>query len=93
MRREFIDCLNNELKIFNCNFFAIILGVFLFCLFGLLVGLVFAIVFCVLGFFVGNYMGSNWHAGVLQRRLYWCLPYPKIWICNTIPNSCNKYEI
>lgn len=92
-RREFIDCLNKEPKIFNCNFGSLACGGILFALFGFSKGLFWGFGVGIVGFVVGGWYSREWFLGNLQRKIYWILPFAKIWLDKNIPSSSERREL
>ena len=93
MRRKFIDCLNKEPKLFNCNWGALIVGGVLLVVFSFGWGFFYGMGLGIVGFVFGGWLGREWYMGKLQRKLYWNMPYGNIWINKNIPSSSNRREM
>ena len=92
-RREFIDCLNNEPKAFNCNFGSLAVGIVMLALFGFTKGLFWGLGAGAVGFTLGGWLSKQWFLGNLQRSIYWKIPLPKIWLDKNAPLSSNRREL
>lgn len=86
-RRRFANCLNQELRAFNCSIGSLIGGGVCFVLFGLAKGIMWGIGFGSMGFMFGKWFSTSWFTGKLQRQLYWHLPWASLWIDKNTPNS------
>ena len=86
-RRVFTKCLNQELKIFNFSVGSLIGGGILVVLVGLSKGLMWGMGAGVIGFMIGRWLSKQWFLGQIQRKLYWYLPFEKIFIDKNTPPS------
>jgi len=89
-RRVFIKCLNAEPKIFNCNLGSLIGAVVLLTLFGLSKGLMWGLGGSAIGLTIGGHVSRQWFLGDFQKKLYWHVPYQKLWIDKNVPESHNR---
>lgn len=91
--RVFVQCLNKEPKIFNCNYGSLIGGAVMATIFGLSKGLLWGIMASFIGFLIGGNIGKQIFLGTLQSKLYWHLPFAKVWLHKNAPSSSNRYEL
>lgn len=89
-RKVFNNCLNKERKIYNISYAALIGAAGCAFLPGITWGLMHAFCGGAIGFIVGGWLSQQWHAGNLQRKLYWHLPYGKYWIDKEVPESHHR---
>jgi hypothetical protein len=91
--RQFIDCLNREPKAFNCNFGSLIGGGIMLVLLGISKGLFWGFGGGAIGFTVGGYLSRQWFLGILQRSMYWYLPFANIWLDRRASLSSERREL
>lgn len=91
--REFINCLNSELKAFNCNFGSLIGGFIILALLGFSKGLFWGLSGGVIGFITGGWISRQWFLGNLQRKIYGHLPFANIWLDKNTPLSSGRKEL
>ena len=92
-RREFIDCLNNEPKAFNCNLGSLVGGLVMLGLFGFTQGFFWGLGAGAIGFTVGGWISKQWFLGNLQREIYWQMPLANLWLNKRAPLSSQRREL
>jgi hypothetical protein len=86
-RRKFSTCLNKEAKAYNQSVFGLISSAVLGGFLGLTKGMMWGLGGAAVGLVIGSMFSRSWHAGDIQRMLYWYLPWQKLWIDKNIPES------
>lgn len=89
-KKAFVTCLNDEVKIYNFPVMAVVVCAAGFAVVGLFKGLIWGMGAGALGFVLGSWLSKEWHAGDLQRKLYWQLPWQKAWIHKNMPESHHR---
>ena len=92
-QRTFVQCLNMEPKIFNCNYGSLIGGALMAAIFGFGKGLLWGMMASFIGFTVGAAISKQIFLGSLQSKIYWHLPFASIWLHKNVPSSSNRHEL
>lgn len=85
--KAFITCLNSEAKIYNFPVAGVVLCIGCLVVAGLIKGLMWALGAGALGFVLGSWLSREWHGGNLQRKMYWYLPWQKVFVHKNLPES------
>lgn len=88
--KRFVTCLNGEAKIYNFPVMAVVLCIASFAVTGLIKGLMWGMGAGALGFVLGSWLSKEWHAGNLQRKMYWQLPGQKLIVHQNLPEAHHR---
>lgn len=92
-KRTFSQCLNKQRKFWNFSIGGVVGCASCALIFGLPKGVIWGLAAGAIGFVVGNWISRSLYLGYLQRGMYWYLPYAKIWLSPSIPESSEREEL
>jgi hypothetical protein len=79
--------LNQESKIYGLSYLGTIGAGIIGCLAWLSFGMVAGIISMAVGYIFSAYVAKGWHSGLLQRYLYWHLPFKSMFGGKYLPKS------
>lgn len=66
--------LNNQIKFYGLKAIGVVFGGLFFILGTVLFSMLFGFLTMSVGYFIGSMVADLWHAGILQKNIYWYLP-------------------
>ncbi len=79
--------LNQEPKIYGLSYLGTIGVGIIGCLIWMRFGMVIGIIGVAIGYVISAYVAQRWHSGLLQRYLYWHLPFKVMFGGKYLPQS------
>lgn len=79
--------LNQELKIYGLSYLGTAGAGIIGCLVWIRFGMVAGIISMAIGYIFSAYVAKGWHSGLLQRYIYWHLPFKVMFGGKYLPHS------
>ncbi len=86
-RVRFNNCLNKPVRFWNISIGSIIGGISCGLIILCFKGVLWSFLASAIGFAIGGWFMDKWWFGIIQRWLYWHLPFGRLVISTNLPES------